>query len=172
MKGIANYKRQTRAIRALMSDRKYAQALEELDKLLQEWHQQPALLVLRGELIQLQEENGPPLEEAADALKRATVLHENDAGAWLELAHFQFAVEDNTKAAEKSFARAVDISRETLVAALIGRAAALDELNRKSEAFDCLSAARYLQSAIAANNHSPSAKNSLFERWESLVAGM
>ena len=169
MKRTANYKRQIKAIRALMADQKYAQALNEVDKLLQEWQDQPALLVLRAELIQLQEKDGPPLEDAAEALKRATTLHEQNGDAWLELGHFQFAVEDNAKAAEKSFAHAVDASRETLIAALLARAAALEELDRKREAFDCLSAARYLQSAIAAHNDSRSAETNLFERWESLV---
>jgi len=170
MKRTANYKRRINAIRALMDDQKYAQALAKVDGLLGEWQDQPALLVLRAHLIQLQEEDGPPLEDAAEALKRATTLDEQNGDAWLELAHFQFAVEDNAKAADKSFAQAVDASRKTLIAALLGRAAALEELGRKPEAFDCLSAARYLQSAIAPNNHSPSAETSLFERWESLVA--
>jgi hypothetical protein len=158
------------AIQKLMADHKYAQALVEVDKLLEQWEDQPALLVLRGELIQLQEEGGPHLEDAADALKRATILHDKNGDAWLELGHYQLAVEDNAKAADRSFAKAVDTSRETLIAALLGRAAALDELNRKSEAFDCLSAARSLQMAIASNEHSPHVETNLLERWESLVA--
>jgi hypothetical protein len=153
-----------------MATGKYAQALVDVDKLLEEWEDQPALLVLRSQLIQLQEEDGPPLEVASGALKRATTLHGTDGNAWLELAHFQFAVDDNAKVAEKSFAKAVGASRETLIAALLGRAAALEELNRKREAFDCLSAARSLQNAIASNSDSVSLETNLFERWESLVA--
>jgi hypothetical protein len=170
MKRTASYKRKVTAVQALMADRKYSQALAEVDELLQEWEDQPALLVIRSQLIQLQEDDGPPLDAAADALKRATMLYEKDSSAWLELAHFQFAVEDNARAAEKSFAKAVNASCETLIEALIGRAAALDELNRKSEAFDCLSAAKNLQNAIAPSKGSHPTETRLFERWESLVA--
>lgn len=169
MKAIASYKRGIAEIRALMTRRKHADALVAVDALLAQWPDQPAILVLRGELIQLQDENGPPLDAAAAALKRAATLDDRNADTWLELGHFQFAVEDDAKAAEKSFSQAIAAGSESLIAALIGRAAALDELGRKREAFDCLSAARYLQSAAATKNGSTIDDVSLFERWESLV---
>ena len=169
MKSMTTYKRGVTAIRSLMASRKYARALLEVDALLGQWEDQPALLVLKGELIQFQDEFGPPLEQAADALKRAAAFDDRNGDVWLELGHFQFAVEDDAKSAEKSFARGVAASSETLVAALLGRAAALEELGRKLEAFDCLSVARYLQNAAGTKNGSAKDKASLFKRWESLV---
>jgi len=169
MKRTAAFKRAVTAIRGLMSARKCAEALAEVDATLAQWEDQPALLILRGELIQLQDENGPPLDEAADALKRATALDERNGDAWLELGHFEFAALDDCKAAEKSFAQAVAASSQTLIAALVGRAAALEEMGRKREAFDCLSVARYLQSAASTKNGSAADEASLFDRWESLV---
>ena len=125
---MAGYKRATAEIRSLRGRRKFAEALASVDALLEEWPDQPALLVLRGELVQLQDEKGPPLEDAAASLKRATALDERNADAWLELGHFQFAVEDDAKAAEKSFGSSIAASSESLIAALIGRAGALEEL--------------------------------------------
>jgi len=169
MKAISGYKRGLTEVRALLRRRKQTEALAAVDALLIQWPDQPALLVLRGELIQLQDEDGPPLEDAAATLKRAATLDDRNADAWLELGHFQFAVEDDAKAAEKSFSHAISAGSDALIAALIGRAAALDELGRKREAFDCLSAARYLQSAAATKNGSATDDASLFERWESMV---
>ena len=169
MKRIGNYNRTMTVIRSLMGARKYVEALVQLDALLNEWEDQPALLVLRGELIQLQDEDGPALDQAAVALKRAAALDERNADAWLELGHFQFAVDDDAKAAEKSFARGVMASSESLIAALLGRAAALEELGRKREAFDCLSMARHLQRAMESGDETMADATSLFERWESLV---
>jgi tetratricopeptide (TPR) repeat protein len=169
MKSTASFKRAMGAIRSRMASRKYAEALAQVEALLGQWEDQPALLVLRGELIQLRDEGGPSLQEAAEALKRATTLDERNADTWLELGHFQFAVEDDAKEAEKSFAQAVAASGASLIAALLGRAAALEELGRKSEAFDCLSAARYLQHAAGTRNGSTQDDISVFERWESLV---
>jgi tetratricopeptide (TPR) repeat protein len=172
MKGTNSFKRGMSTIRTHIANDKYAEALREVDRLLQDWKDQPALLVLRGELIQLQEKNGPSLEVAAGSLKMATTLDDQNGEAWLELGHYQFAVEDNAKAAEKSFAKAVSTSSETLAAALLGRAGALEEMGRTREAFDCLTIARYLQSTTDLKNGSSAAGESVFERWESLVDNM
>lgn len=172
MKRTASFKRAMIAIRRMMTEGKYAKALSAVDELLLEWEDQPALLVLRGELIQLQEEGGPSLEDAAATLKRATTLDERNGDTWLEFGHFQFAVDDDAKAAEKSFQRAVAASSETLISALLGRAGALEEIGRKREAFDCLSIAKYLHSSVKSNNGAASYEGSLYERWESLVGDM
>jgi tetratricopeptide (TPR) repeat protein len=169
MKSTVSYKRALAEIRSLRQRRRYVGALAAVDALLNQWPDQPALLVLRGELIQLQDEDGPPLDDVVAALKRAVALDDRNADAWLELGHFQFAVEDDAKAADKTFAQAVAASRATLIAALVGRAAALEEMGRKREAFDCLSVARYIQSAVATENGSAADESSLFDRWESLV---
>ncbi len=169
MKSTAGYKRALAEVQSLLARRKYGEALANVDALMGDWPDQPALLVLRGELIQLQAEDGPPLEDAAAALKRAVALDDRNADAWLELGHFQFAVEDDAKAAEKCFSRAIGASSAALVAALLGRAGALEELGRKQEAFDCLSVARYLQNATPQKNGAALDEAGLLERWESLV---
>lgn len=169
MKPISNFKRKVTEIRALVAEDKFAKALAAVDNLLREWEDQPALLVLRSELIQMQDENGPSLDEAAAALKRATTLDERNADTWLEFGHFKFAVDDDAKSAEKSFSRAIAESSETLISALIGRAGALEEMGRKRDAFDCLSVAKYLHNSVMTNNGSSSYEDNLYDRWESLV---
>jgi len=169
MKSTTGFKRALAQIRLHRQRQKYGQALAEIDALLSQWPDQPALLILRAELIQLQDEQGPSLDDAVGALKRATVLDERNADAWLELGHFQLAIEDDARAAEKSFTAAVAFSSESLIGALVGRAGALEELGRKQEAFDCLSAARYLQSAAATKSSASDDKQSVLQRWESLV---
>jgi tetratricopeptide (TPR) repeat protein len=169
MKSIGSFKRALGEIRSLMARRKHAEALAHVTALLGDWENQPALLVLRAELIQLQDENGPPLDAAGDALKRAVALNDRNADAWLELGHFQFAVNDDAKTAEKSFAAAVAASSESLIAALVARAGALEEMGRTRDAFDCLSVARYLQGAMPNKNGSAEGEASLFDRWESIV---
>jgi tetratricopeptide (TPR) repeat protein len=169
MNGISGYEGKLEEVQSLMSRAKFAEALQRLDELLQQWPDQPALLVLHGELIQLQNETGLELEEAAAAFKRATKLDPRNADAWLELGQFQYAVKDNAKTAEKTFAQAIAVASETLVAALIGRAGALEELGRKREAFDCLHAARSLQNADSTSGNSEFQELDLFERWESLI---
>ncbi len=169
MNAITGYKGTISEVRSLMSRSKFSEALAEVDALLEQWPDQPALLVLRGELIQLQDENGPPLDEAVFALKRAATLDPRNADALLELAYFQFAVQDDSRAAEKSFSRSISASSEALISALVGRAGALEELGRKREAFDCLLVARYLQSSESTRNGSTEEQVDLFERFESLV---
>src|SRR5438067_1422346 len=163
MKSTARYKRALAEIRSLRERRKYADSLAAVEALLGQWPDQPALLVLRGELIQLQGEQGPSLDDAAAMLKRAAVLDDRNADALLELAHFQMAVEDDTRTADRSFVSAIAASTESLIAALVGRAGALEELGRKQEAFDCLSTARYLQNATATKNGSSGDQAGLFQ---------
>lgn len=172
MKRTASFKRGLTAIRTMMAEHRYAKALSAVEELLHEWEDQPALLVLRGELIQLQKEHGPSLEDAAVTLKRATTLDERNGDAWLEFGHFQFAVDDDAKAAEKSFQRAIATSSETLISALIGRAGALEEMGRKRDAFDCLSIAKYLHGSVKSNNGAASYEGSLYDRWESLIGDL
>lgn len=169
MKPTTSFKKRVAEIRTLVAEQKFAVALDAVDSLLREWQDQPALLVLRGEIIQLMDEDGPSLEEAEAALKRATTLDDRNADSWLEFAHYQFAVVDDAKAAEKSFSRAISESCETLISALIGRAGALEELGRRRDAFDCLSVAKYLHNSVKPTNGSSSDTENLYDRWESLV---
>lgn len=170
MNATSGYKASLAEIGSLMDRSKYAEALQAVESLLEKWPAQPALLVFRGELIQLQEDDGPSLDEAATALKQATQLDPRNADAWLEWGSFQFAVQDDAKAAEKSFSQAISTASDALISALIGRAGALEELGRTREAFELLVAARYLQSSPSTSNGSGAKEVDLFERFESLIS--
>ena len=169
MNAIGNYEAKLADIYSLIERAKAAEALRALDHLMLVWPEQPALLVLRGELIQMQDQDGPDLDEASAALKRATRLDPSSANAWLEFAQFQFAVKDNAKAAEKSFAIAISTASEVLIAALIGRAGALEELGKRREAFECLHVARSLQDSHSTGERSEFQEEDLFDRWDSLI---
>lgn len=98
-------------------------------------------------------------------------MDEKHAGALIELAQSQFAVEDHAAAATKTFQSAVGACSRLLVEALLGQATALVEMNRREEAFDCLARVRWLQAA-SMNGHaaSPDADDrKLVERWEELA---
>lgn len=121
-------------------------ALAELDQLMQDWPDNPPLLLLRAKLIQLGSETVPPLQEAEDCLRRATELQSDSPNAWLELAHFQLNVNDDAKTAAQSFAKAISLCEELLMDALAGKAKALAELNQREGALACLAEAYWVQS--------------------------
>jgi tetratricopeptide (TPR) repeat protein len=146
----------------------FEQALEKVDELLQANPGSAALQVMRGELIQLQED-GPPLKEAKAALLAATELDEESVSALNELGHFEYAVEDDAAAAEQRFAKATALARDLLVEALLGRAATLTELGKSEQAFNCLAQARWVQTMEPATNANGGNRDQLLSRWESLL---
>ena len=121
------------------------QALAELEKLLELSPENPALLLLRAELIQLGSETAPPLAEAKECLRLATELESDSPAGWLELGHFALAVEDDAQAAIRSFDQAIRRGRELLTEALAGKAKALAELRQREEALACLAKAYWVQ---------------------------
>ena len=169
MKSTSTYKRKLSAIRRERKAGHYAGALEMVDHLLADWPGSACLHVMRAELIQLlPDEAGPPLSDAIDSLRTAVDLDDRSPEALLEQGHYQFAVEDDAKVAAKTFSKAVDRSQRLLVASLLGRAAALEELGRRAEAFDCLAAARWLQSNNG-TTHGSGEEQRLLSQWESLL---
>jgi tetratricopeptide (TPR) repeat protein len=125
---------------------RYAQALAEVDRLLTDWPNNPRLLILRGNLIQLQDEDAvPTLEDARHDLERAVELAEESPAALIELAHFLFAVEDDDKAAARHFDKAIALGKRLLKDALVGKAAVLADMERRPEAVACLAEAYWLQ---------------------------
>jgi tetratricopeptide (TPR) repeat protein len=138
-RGLAYVRRQWRAGR-------YDHALAGVERLLKDWPDNPHLLTLRGNLIQLQEnQEGPTLNDAKLALQRAVDLDEESPRAWIELGHFLHASEDNAEAAAKCFAKAIRLSKRLLKEALLGQAKVLSELERRPEALACLTEAYWLQ---------------------------
>jgi len=140
MKTASSLKRGLTKVWKLQDDRRYDLALKEVDSLLEDWPGNAQLLVLRAELIQLQEdeEGSPSLEDAKNDLKRALALDELSPNTLIEMGYFLFKVEDDAKAASKYFQRAIKQSREFLREALLGQAELLSEQDQKEEALACL----------------------------------
>jgi len=88
----------------------FGKALALVDRLLDEWPDNPLLLIKRAQLIQLQEdERGPSLEEARALLERAADLNEECPLAATELGFFLFAVRDDAAAALDWFKKSESI---------------------------------------------------------------
>lgn len=139
-RGLAQVRRQWRTGR-------YDRALAQVDRLLKDWPDNPHLLILRGNLIQLQEDDaGPTLKDAKRALQRAVDLDEESPSALIELGHFLNASEDDAKAAAKCFAKAIRLCKRLLKEALLAQAKVLSELDRRPEALACLTEVYWLQS--------------------------
>lgn len=165
-----NFKRQLSEVRREMKSGEIAKALDGVEALLARWPGSAALHILRAELIQLSNEQSPSLETARQSLEHAREYDESSVEACTELAHFQFSVEDDPAGADKSFAAAIDIATRQLTTALVGRAAALTELGRSEEAFDCLARAQWVRSAKARFQVEPAARDDLLDRFESLLS--
>ena len=119
----------------------YDHALAKLDRLIESSPANAPLLIMRAQLIQLQEspdEANPSYDDALAALKLATALDAQSPVALIELGYFLYALADDAKAASKSFRKAIPVCRDLLREALLGQAKALAELDREAEALACL----------------------------------
>jgi tetratricopeptide (TPR) repeat protein len=146
MKATSSFKQGAAKLARESAARRFGRALQVVDELLQEWPDNPQLLVWRAELVQLQEgDDGPGLSEAKASLQRAAEL-QGSPDALIELGHFLFAVEDDARAACKQFDRAITQCKKFLKDALLGKAKALAELERRQEALACLAQAYWLES--------------------------
>jgi hypothetical protein len=107
----------------------FAQALTQVDRLLEEWPSNPHLLVLRAELIQLQDTcEGPTLDDVKADLECAVELDPDSPAPLIELGHFLLAVEDDAGAAAQCFQTAMDLGVRLLKDAQDGRDQAREEL--------------------------------------------
>lgn len=168
MKSVRHLKQGLSRVRRAWLDKQYARAFREVNRLRREWLDNPHLGVLWADLIQLQEtDEGPSLEEAKAAYERAVALDPESPEPLIELGHCLNAVMDDTKAASKCFAKAIDLSKRLLGEALLGQADALTELGRHQEAFDCLVEARWLQTH-GRKEANGAARGGILERLEAL----
>jgi tetratricopeptide (TPR) repeat protein len=136
MKPVSSFKRRLEKIRRLADQKKHGKAFDEADRLLREWPDNPELLVLWSDLLQLQEEDkGPSLEAAKAALQRAADLDDQAPQPLIELGYYLYALEDDNKGAAKLFDRAISLSRRLLEDALVGKVKALEDLGRGEEAW-------------------------------------
>ncbi len=169
MKSTTTLKRKVSEVNSQMSRGSYSAALQAVESLLDQWPGAAPLHILRAELIQLGDESGPSLDEAKKSLAEALKADPNSIEALIEQGHFQFAVDDDAKAAAKTFEKAIAASAKMLVAALLGRAAALAELDRRQEAFDCLAHAQRLQNSNGAlKSVAASNPETILTLWESI----
>jgi tetratricopeptide (TPR) repeat protein len=140
MRTTTDLRRGLSTVRKLWREQQFGSALEEVNRLLEERPDNAPLLVMRAELIQLQddEEGVPTLDDARADLKQAVALDETSPTPLIELAYFLFAVDDDAESASRYFQRAIKLGQSLLKEALVGQAEALSELGRESEAIDCL----------------------------------
>jgi len=155
MKPLSSFKRGVAEVRHDLEHGKYERALARVAKLLQDWPDNPQLLVMWADLIQLQEsDEGPSLDDARAALQRASELEGPSPAALIELGAYYYAVDDDPAAANKTFDKAIRLCKRLLIDAILGRAKALGDLERSQEAFACLAQAYALQNQ---NGHVPGA---------------
>jgi tetratricopeptide (TPR) repeat protein len=146
MKPVRPFKRGVARVRHLWLAKKYEDALAEVSRLLKDWPDNPHLLVMWADLVQLQDtEEGPTLEDAKAAYQRATELDPQAPEALMELGHYYFAIEDDAESAGKCYAKAITLCKQFLKEALLAQAKALAERERESDALACLAEAYWLQ---------------------------
>lgn len=147
MTSKASFKDELETVRRLWESGAHAKAFAKIDRLKQQHPGNPHVLVMWSDLLQLQDDDvGPPLEEAKAALERAVELDEHGPMPLIELGHYLYAIDDDTKAAIKCFSKAISLCRRLLRDALLIQSEALSERSRKAEAFACLVEAYSLQS--------------------------
>ena len=145
MKATGSLKRGLARIRRAWLARKFDVAFAQADNLLKEWPDNPHLLVLWADLVQLLDtQEGPTLADAKAAYQRAAELDKESPEALIGLGHFLYAIEDDAKAASDCFAKAITLCRDWLRQTLKGKAEALSEIGRHQEAFECLAEAHWL----------------------------
>jgi tetratricopeptide (TPR) repeat protein len=147
MKSISAYKRGLKKVWRHWLSSRFDRALVEVSHLLKEWPDNPRLLIMWADLIQLQEkEEGPSLAGAKAAYQRAIDLDDNSAEALTEMGLFILAIEDDAQAAIPYFEKAAAVCRKFLEQALLGHAEACAELEQQSGATKILREVRQVQS--------------------------
>jgi tetratricopeptide (TPR) repeat protein len=147
MKPVLPFKRGLARVRRLWLAGKYEDALALVSRLLKDWPDNPQLLVMWADLIQLQDaEDGPTLEDAKAAYERAIDLAPQTPEALIELGHYYFTLEDDADSADKCYAKATTVCKQFLKEALLAQAKALAEREREADALACLAEAYWLQS--------------------------
>ncbi len=156
-------------VRRLCDKAQYDRAFAAVEQLLKQWPDNPHVLVMWANLLQLQEEDvGPSLEKARAALQRAVDLDEQAPMPLIELGQYLFALEDDAKGASKCFDKAIALCKRMLKEALLGKAKALTELERSSEAFACLAQGYWIQSLNGKSLNGPAGQE-ILEQLKELV---
>jgi Flp pilus assembly protein TadD len=155
MKSSAALKRGLAKVRVDWDKHRFDRALAEVERLLENQPDNPRLLVMRANLIPLQDEpneRGLTLDDARRDLKTAVELDDRSPEPLTELGYFLYSFDDDAKAASKYFQKAIELCRDLLKDALIGQAKALSDLEHDSDALACLAEAYWLSSHNGKSN--------------------
>jgi tetratricopeptide (TPR) repeat protein len=144
MTSIRSFQQRLSRVLRRWQAKQYDAALSDVEELLQAWPGNAQLCILWANLVQLQEDPTRSLEEAKQMLQQAIELDKNSPAGAVELGYFLDAVEDNPQAASKAFAEGIRSARRLLIDGLLGQARALLQLDKREEAFKCLTEAQYL----------------------------
>lgn len=125
-------------LRALVRERRFENALNDFSRIADE-DMTEELWVLRGVCIQLADKTDFPLSEAKRSFECALSLNPNHVEAALEMAWFLLNVEDDSKAAESGFAKALSMLATSQESALRGCAKCKEELESIDAARDFVS---------------------------------
>ena len=83
------------------------EVMRRINEALEEFPASPALWCLRGDLIQLSDDDNFTLEDALESYKKAIELDPNNAEAYEAIGHFYNAVNADPATAESYFRKAV-----------------------------------------------------------------
>ena len=127
-------------IERLLKENQYSNALLIVNKLLEKYPFLTRLLLLKGRLIQLLDEESElgELQDALDALESAVELDSESIDALNELAMFRHVVEDKHDEAMLLFEKSIAKSFQFLEEAYPGKARCLFDKDRIFESLNCL----------------------------------
>ncbi len=140
MKSIGSFKQGVVKAQRHWTGGRYDQALAEVDRLLEDWPQNSQLLVMRSNLICLQDRGDlkPSLDDARMDLEAASKLDADSPSPLIELGYFHYVYQDDALEANKYFDKAVSLCVDLLSQALVGQAEARSELGHEARSFDAL----------------------------------
>ena len=138
MSSLRAFKQKLATISRLREKKQYDAALSEIEDALKVWPGNAHLHLLWAGLVQLQENPKHSLDEAKQALQRASELDKSSAAGAIELGYFLDNVDDNPAAASRAFSEGVTAARQLLIDGLIGQAKACLQLNKRKDARRCL----------------------------------
>lgn len=106
----------------MSKNEKHTEALSLIELMIKEHGEIPLLLVMKGVNIQLSSDDTYNLDDVRNSFEKALMYDEEYVDAILEMAWFEYAVEDNAGAANERFDKAIHILKKQFEEALSGKA--------------------------------------------------
>lgn len=97
----------------------------------------PDLWILKGNMIEMTGDNGPPLDLALESYQKAVEVSSSCGEGYAEIGHYHDVITENLEEAESAFRKSIEISETD--DALMGLARVEAQLDRKEEALELLS---------------------------------